>query len=278
MAHTDLTLLPLDHPGAQDPSYRARRDQIAAAARQFHLDGGAFPVISYTEEEHATWRVATSNLRHLHRQHACKLHREASERLQVDEHRIPALKDLSNRLMTLSGFRLEPIEGLVDSRSFLSRLADRTMLCTQYIRHHSRPDYTPEPDIIHEVIGHVPTFTDPDIVAFSEFIGRLARVADAQQLIELERLYWFSLEFGLIQEDGGIKIFGAGLLSSFGEMPHAYSDEVTRKPFSVAEVIKTPFDFSAMQNTLFVIPSFAELRQMTEAHFAPPLTKVTKKP
>lgn len=267
MAHTDLSILPLDHPGAHDPEYRTRRNMIAEAATNFHLNPSALPEITYTDLEHQTWQKAVTKLTPLHERYAHKSYLASRERLFISPDHIPQLRDLDARLNAIHGFRLEPIEGLVDGRSFLSRLADGVMLCTQYIRHHSRPEYTPEPDIIHEVIGHVPTFTDPDIVRFSKHVGQVVKKATDEELIALERLYWFTLEFGLIEEENDVKIFGAGLLSSFGEIPHAYSPEVSRRSFRIEEVIKTPFDFSAMQPTLFIIPSFAHLRKVTEEYF-----------
>ncbi|HSK73184.1 MAG TPA: hypothetical protein VK892_15910, partial [Pyrinomonadaceae bacterium] len=165
-----------------------------------------------------------------------------------------------------TGFRLAPIEGLVDTRAFLSRLSWRMMLSTQYIRHHSRPEYTPEPDIVHESIGHIPMFTNTDFADFSQFIGFGARVATDEQIEQLGRLYWFTVEFGLIEEKGEIKAFGAGLLSSYGELEHAFGDEVERRPFDLEQVINTPYDYSDMQPILYVIPSYSELKEKTRKY------------
>src|SRR6185436_1771625 len=125
------------------------------------------------------------------------------------------LSEMNRSLKETTGFRLAPIEGLVETRAFLSWLSYRVMLSTQYVRHHSRPDYTPEPDIIHESIGHIPSFTNAEFADFSQFIGRGARIANDQQLEQLGRLYWFTVEFGLVEEGDSFKAFGAGLLSSF---------------------------------------------------------------
>src|SRR4030095_7912053 len=99
-----------------------------------------------------------------------------------------------------------------------SMLEKRVMLSTQYVRHHSRPDYTPEPDIIHEAIGHIPTFTHQHFADYSQLIARAARLPDEEQLVELGRLYWFTVEFGLIKEHGEVKAFGAGVLFSYREL------------------------------------------------------------
>jgi phenylalanine-4-hydroxylase len=177
---------------------------------------------------------------------------------------VPQLAALSSALEKFSGFRVGAVEGLVDGRSFLGAFAEGKMLCTQYIRHASRPEYTPEPDIVHEVIGHVPMFVDPDFVAFSSLIGRAALVATPEDLVKLERLYWFTIEFGLIQEGCDTRIYGAGLLSSFGEIQHCLSAEVDRRPFDLEEVMGTDYEYSRMQGKLFVIQSFEQLRKLSE--------------
>ena len=140
------------------------------------------------------------------------------------------------------------------------------MLSTQYIRHHSRPEYTPEPDIVHEAIGHIPMFTNSNFADYSQFIGHGARIATDEQIEELGRLYWFTVEFGLVENAGEIKAYGAGLLSSFGELAHAFSDEVERRPFDLEQVINTPYDYSEMQPVLYVIPSYAELKEVTRKY------------
>ena len=142
------------------------------------------------------------------------------------------------------------------------------MLSTQYIRHHSRPDYTPEPDIVHEAIGHIPMFTNQNFADYSQFIGHGARIATDEQIEELGRLYWFTVEFGLVEDAGEIKAYGAGLLSSFGELEHAFSDEVERRPFDLEQVINTPYNYSDMQKVLYVIPSYAELKEVTRNYIA----------
>ena len=158
------------------------------------------------------------------------------------------------------------IEGLVETRGFLSWLSYRTMLCTQYIRHHSQPAYTPEPDIVHESIGHIPMFTNQNFADFSQFIGLGARIATDQQLEHLGRLYWFTVEFGMVEHEGDVKAYGAGLLSSFGELEHAFSDEVERRPFDLEQVINHEYTYSDMQPVLYVIPSYAELKEVTRKY------------
>ncbi len=252
--HKNIAILPLDHPGVNDKQYRARRNEIALLSKQ-HAKAKTIPAVSYTKEENEVWEFVVSKLEKLHRVHASSVYLEAKKELGISPDRIPQLKDISEELERKANFRLAPVEGLVDARSFLSYLGERTMLCTQYIRHGSQPEYTPEPDIIHELIGHVPMFMNKEFSDFSERLGKLAWTANDEEITKLERLYWFVVEFGLVQEQEGIKAFGAGLLSSLGEIEHAFSSEVLRRPFDIDEITNTSYDYSKMQDKLFVVPS-----------------------
>jgi phenylalanine-4-hydroxylase len=265
MKFENINELHLDHPGASDPEYRKRRDYIASLAQKFRQTGEITDV-EYTPREQRVWRYVAEELEELHEKYASPFYLRAKRDLGIRNDRIPQLTEMNRRLEELTGFRLAPIEGLVETRGFLSWLSYRVMLCTQYIRHHSQPAYTPEPDIIHEAIGHIPMFTNQNFADFSQFIGHGARLANDKQLEELGRLYWFTVEFGLVEHEGEIKAYGAGLLSSFGELEHAFSDKVVRKPFDLEEVINTPYDYSDMQPILFVIPSYAELKEQTRKY------------
>lgn len=267
IAIEDVTLLDIDHPGANDPAYRARRGEIAVLAARFRATG-EIPDVAYTEEESATWSTAVSRLQALHAKHASARYLRAAKRLAIGPERVPQLRALNATLARNGGFRLAPVEGLIDSKSFLAMLADGTMLCTQYIRHASRPEYTPEPDVIHEIVGHAPTFTDPDFAAMTRAIGRAAAAAEGDALEAIGRLYWFTVEFGLMRERGETKAFGAGLLSSFGELQHCLTADVERRPFDARVAAETAFEYSAMQPLLFVIPSFAALRREVDAFIA----------
>jgi len=264
METEEISQLPIDHPGANDPVYRKRRDYIAQLAKEYRRSKTKIiPNVDYTEEETAVWREAVTKLTGLHERRAATFYLEAKENLGIRTDKIPQLAELSAKLKSITGFRLAPIEGLVETRAFLSHLEKRAMLSTQYIRHHSRPDYTPEPDIIHEAVGHIPCFTNANFADYSEFVGKGARLANNEQLEQLGRLYWFTVEFGLVEKDDDIKAYGAGLLSSVGELENAFSDNVVRKPFDLEEVINTKFDYSDMQPVLFVAPSFAVLKETT---------------
>jgi len=260
----EISTLPIDHPGAHDPDYRARRNYIAELAANYRHDPlHVVPDVMYTKEELDVWQAVFTQLEEVQQRRACSFYLQAKQDLGMTADEIPQLRLLSNKLNYFTGFRLAPIEGLVETRAFLSRLEKRTMLCTQYVRHHSRPDYTPEPDIVHEAIGHIPTFTNPDFADFSALVGYGARIADEQQLIELGRLYWWTVEFGLIEEGSEIKAFGAGLLSSFSELDNCFHPNIPKQKFKLKTVINTEFDYSMMQPVLFIIPSYAYLKEVT---------------
>jgi phenylalanine-4-hydroxylase len=262
-----LEQMDLDHPGANDPEYRQRRDFIAGLAKNFR-ETERITDVEYTAREQRVWRYVAEELEELHENLASEFYLKAKRNLDIKNDRIPQISDLNKKLGELSGFRLAPIEGLVETRGFLSWLSYRTMLCTQYIRHHSQPAYTPEPDIVHEAIGHIPMFSVRDFADFSQFIGHGARKANDEQLAQLGRLYWFTVEFGMIEENGKLKAYGAGLLSSFGEIEHAFSDKVERREFDLEEVINHDFTYSDMQKVLYVIPSYAYLKEVTEKYIA----------
>jgi phenylalanine-4-hydroxylase len=265
MKFENINELHIDHPGANDEEYRERRDHIASLAKNFR-ETGVITDVDYSPREQRVWRYVAEELEELHEKYASPFYLRAKKDLGITTDRIPQLTEMNRRLKELTNFRLAPIEGLVETRGFLSWLSYRTMLCTQYIRHHSQPAYTPEPDIVHESIGHIPMFTNPAFADFSQFIGLGARIATDEQLEHLGRLYWFTVEFGMVEHEGDVKAYGAGLLSSFGELEHAFSDKVERRPFDLEQVINHEYTYSDMQPVLYVIPSYAELKEVTRKY------------
>lgn len=259
-----LQILDLDHPGANDQNYRERREKIAQLARDFRKDPSAIPVITYTKQEDKTWKEMSEILVDLQDKHACSMYLRARKALDIPIDRVPQLRELSRMIAKFNGMTLMPIEGLVDARSFLIHLAHGRMFCTQYVRHHSRPRFTPEPDIVHEVRGHVPTFVDPDLVAFTKMIGRAAMNADDAQMMMLERLYWFTLEYGLIEENGEAKLFGAGPLAGIEDLTRSMANDADIRSFSIDAVIHAEYNYSFIQPFYFIIPSFEFLRKEME--------------
>ncbi len=213
-----------DHPGFNDKSYRKRRGEIDALARNYR-HGDEIPFVEYTAEENQTWQTVFETLREMHKQHACSAYLRALEELQThcefSTEKIPQGQAISQFITDRTGFRLRPVAGLLSSRDFLNGLAFRVFFCTQYIRHPSTPLYTPEPDLCHELLGHAPMFADSAFADFSQEIGLASLGASDAEVTRLARCYWHSVEFGLLREHGKLKAYGAGLLSSFGELQYA---------------------------------------------------------
>ncbi len=220
-AGTDLSA---DHPGFQDTSYRQRRAEIDAAARAYRF-GDPLPNVSYNPEENRAWSAIYTALRDKHADFACGRYltavSEMEERGVLKRDHVPQFQSVSDYLRDRTGFQLRPVAGLLSSRDFLSGLAFRVFFATQYIRHHSRPMYTPEPDVCHELIGHAPMFADHDFAQLSQEIGLASLGASDADVERLSRCYWFSAEFGILREAGQRKAYGAGLLSSLGELRYA---------------------------------------------------------
>ena len=220
--------------------------------------GSPVPAAHYSPEEHAIWGQIHSLLLPLHKERACREITELQDVLPLEPDRIPQLEELNSMLQATSGFRMEPVAGLVVARTFMRYLGRQTFLSTQYIRHHSRPLYTPEPDVIHELVGHAATLVHPAIAELSRVLGVAAEVASDAEMIRLDRVYWYTLEFGLVAEDGRAKAFGAGLLSSVGELTE-FDTHARIEDWDLNRIAQTSFDPTAYQDRLFLAPSFTRL-------------------
>ena len=260
-----LVALDPDHPGFRDPIYRARRNAIARLAIE-HREGTPPPFVAYTEQEHGVWREVWSHLAPLHAARAVGAWRAAADRAALDRTWVPQFAEI-NDLTRHAGMAMLPVAGLITAEGFLTALGRGVFRATQYMRHHSVPLYTPEPDVIHELVGHAASFLSPEIVALSRAFGRAAQTADPAQMDRLERLYWYTLEFGVALEDGDLKAYGAGLLSSFGELG-GMPGRATLQPFDPEVMANTPYDPTTNQARLFVAPSFAEMVRQLEAWLA----------
>jgi phenylalanine-4-hydroxylase len=264
----DVTELELEpgHPGLGDGAYITRRRDLFALCRSHRLKQLGPPLIAYTDEERRIWREVCPQLDALHQKYASTIYLSAKRDLGISEHDIPQLRHLSTRLEGMSGMHLVPAEGPIPYRTFYSYIAERGFPVTQFLRHGSQPEFTPEPDMIHDCLGHVPPLVNHDYAELLTLIGKAAvRVKSGDHVLALKRLSWFSIEFGLIEENGATRIFGAGILSSLGEIPFSLSSSVEHRPFVTDEVIQTDYDPSRMQELLFVIPSFSFLRGEVES-------------
>lgn len=254
-----------DHPGANDPDYRRRRNEIAAAALAWR-PGQAAPPVQYTEEESEVWRTVCRELAPRHERLAVAEFNEGVGRLGLPTDRIPTLDEVSERLEPLTGFRYAPAAGLVPLKQFYGSLADRIFHSTQYLRHPAVPLYTPEPDIIHEVVGHGHLLATPTYSELHRLAGEaVARLLDEASLAFLSKVFWFSLEFGIVREDGEIKAYGAGLLSSYGEIGEFRGME--HCPLDLVEMGTTHYDITAYQPVLYLAESVDELVEVVGGFF-----------
>jgi len=253
----DLVVLDPEHPGFRDPVYRQRRNLIAKIALEYRT-GKPVPQAPYSAEEHAIWRLVRQKLIPLHTARVCSEILELQQILPLRSDDIPQLSALNPALYAAAGFRMEPVAGLVSPRTFMRYLGQQVFLSTQYIRHHSRPLYTPEPDILHELIGHAATLVHPGIAELNRIVGQVAVVASEPEMKRLERVYWYTLEFGLVEERGEIKAFGAGLLSSIGELSE-FESRSRLADWDLEAIAQTPYDPTDYQPVLFVAPSFTRM-------------------
>jgi phenylalanine-4-hydroxylase len=252
---TELVQLDADHPGFHDAIYRHRRNEIARAATQYR-EGDPVPRIAYSEDEQHVWREVWRHLEELHAKYACREYLEAAGRVALSRERIPQLAEVNDVIEPLHGFRMLPVAGLVTAGAFLTQLGRGVFLSTQYMRHHSVPLYTPEPDVVHELVGHAATFAHEKFVRLNRAFGEAAlRAEDDATMERIGRLYWYTLEFGVVREGERLKVFGAGLLSSFGELGRFESQEELHR-WDVDEIASTPYDPTRYQEKLFVAPSF----------------------
>lgn len=223
-------------------------------------------LIDYSAEENSVWSFLYARQMKLIESRACPEFLRGLAQLDLPADRIPQLHEVNTPLRAASGWQVEAVPALIPFGKFFELLSERKFPAATFIRRREHIDYLQEPDIFHEIFGHCPLLTDPVFANFVHEYGKLGLAANKQQRIYLARIFWLTVEFGLIQTPSGIRIYGAGILSSKGESVYALdSDQAQRKAFDVDDALRTPYRIDIMQPLYYVIRSFEEIYQVMNA-------------
>ena len=246
-------------------------------------DRGSIPVYAtgtieqpwddYRPEDHATWRQLFARQRALLPGRASAAFLRAQEAMGMTPDGIPRFDDLNAALAGTTGFRIVAVEGLLPELDFFDHVANRRVPDTWWLLKPEQMDYLSEPDLVHDLFGHVPLLMDPVFADYLQAFGRggvKAHALGPDALMFLARLYWYTVEFGLISEDDGLRIYGSGIVSSSGESVHALESAApNRIGFDLERVMRTRYRIDTYQKTYFVIDSFEQLMRATDPDFTP---------
>lgn len=214
----------------------------------------------YTAEDHDVWKILYERRMSTLETTASSLFLDGAAAIGLSSELVPSLDDVNGRLAKRTGWRAVGVLGFIPATQFFRCLGVRRFPTTLRVRPRAQLDYLPEPDIFHDVFGHVPLHADP---VFADFLQRFGELGDAceseEQTQAVARLFWFTVEFGLVRESGSTRVYGSGLISSHGDATNALSDKCTRRRFVLADVVATTFRTDQIQPVLFEIDSFNDL-------------------
>jgi phenylalanine-4-hydroxylase len=222
---------------------------------------------AYTPEDHAIWAELVSRRMPQLEDHACAEYLDGFRQIGLKVESLPVLADVSARLEPRTGWNSTAVSGFLPAGAFFEMLAARRFPTTTWIRGREAMEYTPEPDIFHDVFGHVPMHAHPVFADFLEHYGKVcAGLTSADDLERMGRLFWFTVEFGVIRERGGIKVYGSGLISSHGECTRVveHGSGVEVREFDLQKVLEEPVDTGSMQKVLYAIESFDQIYEATK--------------
>lgn len=224
---------------------------------------------NYTAEDFKVWKLLYNRQIELLKTSAVDEYLEGLRSVDMVAEKIPDFEELNKHLANLTGWHIIPFEGICPPADFFKLLAQRTFPCTHWLRNMDQMDYLEEPDMFHDVFGHIPLLSNKSYCAFFQELGAIGTMyQDHQHIIDkLERLYWFTIEFGLMKQSGQVKIYGSGIASSFGELKHTVGEQSTKKRFDLVEIMNHEFRTDVIQDEYYVIESFTELVEcLPEVH------------
>lgn len=261
-----------DHPGFNDLTYRERRSFIEKQSKTFKFkEGSIFPIIEYTEDETKLWQYMWDQLIPLQMKYSCNEYKESLENFIkngiFNRNIIPQMSEINEFFAKNTKMFFRPIGGLLSQREFLNSLAFKVFPSTQYLRHSSKPHYTPEPDIIHEFFGHVCMFINKEFCEFSQEIGLASLGANDDEISRLATIYWYTIEFGVCKQNDDIKIYGGGILSSPSEILHSMSaDKCKYLEFDLEKISRKAVDICNIQTEYFLAPSFNQMKILVKKY------------
>jgi phenylalanine-4-hydroxylase len=219
----------------------------------------------YTPDDHAVWGILYERRMRELAGNGSRVFLAGAETIGLRRDQVPELKEVNARLEARTGWMAVPVSGFIPAREFFRCLAHRRFPTTVIVRSREQLDYLPEPDIFHDVFGHVPLHADPVFADFLQKFGAVAcQARNEEETTQMARLFWFTVEFGLTRDEGEVKVYGSGLISSAGDAANALSHRCERRPFSLDAVISQPFEIDRFQDVLFVVDSFDQLFQAVE--------------
>ncbi|MEF1285467.1 phenylalanine 4-monooxygenase [Vibrio sp. M250220] len=222
-------------------------------------------VVEWSLEEDQVWSDLVSRQLHLVKQRACKEYLAGLELLDLPLDRAPQIVDINRVLKQATGWQVEPVPALINFDRFFALLADKKFPVATFLRSREEFDYLQEPDFFHEIFGHCAMLTNPEFAEFTSMYGKLGRDASDKQRVYLARLYWFTIEFGLVKEGSEQKIYGGGILSSPGETLYALDDPLAKRvEFDLHTVLRTPYRIDIMQPEYFVLDDIEQLYTLSK--------------
>ncbi len=224
-------------------------------------EGNQITYPNYPDSDHEIWKFLFERQMKYLPGRVCNEYLDGTKKLNFTPDKIPSLKKLSKVFTKTTGWKIARVPGLIDVDDFFDLLKRKVFPSTDYIRSKDELDYTPAPDLFHDMFGHMPLLTDPDFASFYQKFGEAALHAKGNDRKELESFHWFTVEFGLIKKEEGMRIYGAGIISSLGEVQHALADEVEVLDFNPEKMVKQQYDVWHLQPTLFAIESFEHLKK-----------------